>query len=960
MKVLIYNELEPEYIDGFDKVYNALQSGNFAQADVRKIGDNLYRARLNRSDRLLFTLRKAAGEKCCLILEHIPNHNYDKSRFLRGGAVIDEDKIPPVKSPAETSPESSEHLNPNKDRFNLLDKVITFDDQQEDIYYLQPPIIMIGSAGSGKTALAIEKLKEMQGAILYISQSPFLVEHSRNLYYSHGYYNPNQTPKFLSYKEFIESIRVPEGTELSAEEFCDWFYRQPESKDLKSPHKVFEEIRGVIAGQAYSSPYLDRTSYKGLGVRQSIFNHSVRDKVYDVFEKYLNYLKKEGRYDPIILSHQYLPKINKQYDFVVVDELQDLTNIQILLILKSLNQPHNFLFCGDANQIVHPNHFSWANIKSLIRNLQYPINSGRLVNVLHNNYRNSSNITEIANRVLKIKQKRFGSIDKESNVFVTNAKKDSGKIQLLEDTTPVRQALNELTGLSANVAVIVLHPSQKSDAREKFETPLIFSIQEAKGLEYDSIIFYNIISDEAEIYETIAGGIDKQDLDSDNIGFARSRDKTDKSIETYKFYINALYVGITRAVKNIYWVECDQNHKFLHLLGLVERLDNKVAGKKERSTLKKWRSEAKRLELQGQEEQANEIRHKILQHNQAPWHTINREEFESLRDQVFNRGINKYRLELFEYSLLHCHLPTLCALSRERFGPATQNEIDAVRQVHRNHFMGYNQRNYLSIIKQTDKFGVDHPTRYNLTPLMIAARMGNYQLLEDLINLGADPAVVADNGFNPVHFALEQAYLDTDFAAHKLTPVYQLLAPLNLSLQADSKLLMLDRQQMEFFLFYWLSMLFYRGLGPLVGSGENGFTADWISSTLAHLPNDILPESCKQPSFILDVLYANEFRRSSDNSLRLFRRTTGNSFVINPGVQVRSGKGWTPYYHLFQPHDLDPGVTPERIYQEKISNNKKIREPIDAKQLYEIHMQRDRNVGIFRNWLIEQTRTWTM
>lgn len=61
MKILIYNDLAPDQIPGFAKVRKALESGNFAQADVRKIGENLYRARLNRCDRLFFPFTSTAA-----------------------------------------------------------------------------------------------------------------------------------------------------------------------------------------------------------------------------------------------------------------------------------------------------------------------------------------------------------------------------------------------------------------------------------------------------------------------------------------------------------------------------------------------------------------------------------------------------------------------------------------------------------------------------------------------------------------------------------------------------------------------------------------------------------------------------------------------------------------------------------------------------------------------------------
>lgn len=961
MRVLIYNELQPDLIDGFDKVFHALESGNFTQADVRKVDDNLYRARLNRSDRLLFTLRKVQGETCCLLLEHIPNHEYNKSRFLRRAATVDEARIPPITDPESVAPESAYHINPNKQRFNILDKVITFDDDQELIYSLNPPLIMVGSAGSGKTAVALEKIKPIEGSVLYISLSPYLVRHAHSLYYSFGYYNNNQSVDFLSFAEFLEYINVPRGEEITPCKFKEWFYRQTESRSLQDPYKVFEELRGVICGQVTKSPWLDRTSYLNLGVKQSIFTPELRNTVYDLFEKYLRFLANEGIYDPIILSHKYLSLVEQAYDCIVVDELQDMTSIQLLLILKSLRRRGNFLLCGDANQIVHPNHFSWSQIKSLLLYEQQIVSPDGSIKVLHNNYRNSMRITEMANRVLILKQLRFGSLDRESNHLLFSTGKSSGNLQLLENSDSVRQALNDLTSLSARVAVIVMHQEQKRAAREHFSTPLIFSVQEAKGLEYDSVIIYNFISEEREIFNTIGAGVNPSDVEAERISFARPKDKHDKSLDAYKFYINALYVGITRAIKNIYWIESDQEHVMLRLLGLTQHTDNEVAASKEESPLKTWRSEAERLELQGKTEQAREIRDKVLCPAKPPWRTITRTDFDNLRERVFKERINKDRLLLFEYALLHSHLPTLSALARERFGPAAQDTLEAFRQLYRNNFMNYGAKNFQSVIKQTEKYGIDHRTYYNLTPLMIASRTGNPQLLEELLRLGADPQMIADNGYTALHFALEQAYLDASFCAAKLASLYQLLVPLNLSIQVNRRLIKLDRQQMEFFLFSWLSALFYHGLGPLIGKGESGFSPDWIAATLHNIPHEILPPSCKDPAFISGVLHSNEFRRSADTSFQLFRRTSSNSYVINPGVLVRANGQWRPYYDLFKPQDLDPGITPALVHKEATNAPKRHgqQNTNGPAELEHIHKQRDQRVGIFRSWLLEQTRTWT-
>ena len=90
------------------------------------------------------------------MLEVIANHDYDKSRFLRG-ASIDESKIPDcdlAQASAEAQP--LRYLHRNMPGCICWIKPISFDDAQEAIYRQPAPLVLVGSAGSGKTALTLE------------------------------------------------------------------------------------------------------------------------------------------------------------------------------------------------------------------------------------------------------------------------------------------------------------------------------------------------------------------------------------------------------------------------------------------------------------------------------------------------------------------------------------------------------------------------------------------------------------------------------------------------------------------------------------------------------------------------------------------------------------------------------------------------------------------------------------
>jgi hypothetical protein len=166
---------------------------------------------------------------------------------------------------------------------------------------LPPPLIVVGSAGSGKTALTLEKMKHVEGEVLYVTHSAYLAQSARDLYFGHGFERHGQEATFLSYREFVETLRVAPGREATWRDFAAWFARQQQAFRGIDAHQAFEEIRGVIAADA--GGVLDRGQYRALGVRQSIFAESERDRLYDLFEKYRAWLDDARLYDLNLVAH---------------------------------------------------------------------------------------------------------------------------------------------------------------------------------------------------------------------------------------------------------------------------------------------------------------------------------------------------------------------------------------------------------------------------------------------------------------------------------------------------------------------------------------------------------------------------------------------------------------------------------------------------------------------------------
>lgn len=911
MRILEYSGLDTTGVAAhYRKVTEAIAREDFRGAEVKKLVNlgqgKFYRARLDGANRLLFALVRHGGETCALMLEVILNHDYRKSRFLRG-ASVDETKIVDADAAmAHAEAEPVRYLHPERSVTHFLDKPLSFDDAQDAIYRLPPPLIVVGSAGSGKTALSLEKLKHTEGEVLYVTQSAYLAQNARDLYYACGFEREDQDASFLSYREFVESIRVPAGHEAGWREFSGWFGRMRQGQAFKDidGHQAFEEIRGVIAARA--GGMLSREDYRALGIRQSIFPAEERDRLYDLFERYRAWLAEAGFYDLHLLAHDWLALAAPRYDFVMVDEVQDLTTAQLALILKTLKTPDRFMLCGDSNQIVHPNFFSWSQVKSLF--WRDPALAERQeLSILTANFRNGAQITRLANALLKIKHRRFGSIDRESNFLVGSVSGEPGQVTLLADKDAIKRELDRKIRQSTQFAVLVMRDEDKAAAREYFSTPLLFSIHEAKGLEYENIVLYRFVSGHRREFAEITAGVARGDLDADELDYRRARDKSDKSLEVYKFFVNALYVALTRAVKNLYLIESDTAHSLFGLLELAAAEGAAQVDAKQ-SSLEDWQKEARRLELQGKQEQAEAIRRTVLRETPPPWPVLDEPAVRDLLVKVFReRAVgDKQKRRLNEFAAFHDEPELASYLAQATdFGVARSGGKDAFEQqrsaISRKYLAPYAARNFKDVLRQCETHGIDHRTPMNQTPLMAAAAAGNTALAEALLERGADRDATDQYGCNALHITLREVFRDPKFALGPGAPLYDLLAPAHADVKAGERLVRIDKHLPEYFLFQTFWTLFKSRFTRVDRTLSCALDTKAILRAWEGLPENLLRLSRNRRQHLSNVLSRNEVDRDYAYNRALFKRVAHGWYQFNPALEVRSraasgGECWRPIF----------------------------------------------------------------
>jgi AAA domain len=882
----------------FAKVRAAIERDDFASADVKKLtGRPFFRAKLDNTNRVLLQFVRSGGDTACLALELIENHAYDRSRFLRGARVDESRGLDAAQANVEFIEqhlEPARYLHTERGEFHFLTRPLSFDDRQEELRRTPLPMVLVGCAGSGKTSLTLIKLRELTGEVLYVTHSRYLAESAAQLYFAHGYENSEQNVDFLHYARLLESIEVPRGRAVALSDFRSFFKRHEQQLRFTTAHQLFEELRGVLTADA-GGP-LTQAQYQALGVRQSIYPEAQRATVFAHLAKYVAWLGESGLYDPNLLAHAYRARAERRYDAVVVDEVQDLTNAELALVLATMKEPDQFLLCGDANQIVHPNFFAWAKVKSLFYAEEAAATKAP-IHVLGVNYRSSRRVCELANTLLKIKNLRFGSIDRESTALVKPASPEPGKVLGLNRKDAVLRDLNQRTRGSAKVAVIVLGEEHKAEARRSFSTPLVFTVHEAKGLEYEAVILFDLVSSERARYREITDGITTRDLDADELTYSRAKDKGDKSLELYKFFVNSLYVALTRAVETVYLVEGDAQHPLLGLLGIL--CGDDVSGvATTASSTEEWQREARRLELQGKLEQANAIRTNVLRVAPVPWPVLDRSGFEQVRQKALapNTPHNKAKQQLFEFAAFH-GIGTLAFALKMRANFRPPRELEETQRYARERAMGpYLAGDHTKVLADVGRYGLEHRCMMGLTPLMMAADVGDVTLVEVLLDRGAAADAVDSLGRLPVHFALSRAFTDKVYARDKLGPLYDLLCPTAIELEVDGRRLRLGRNQGEFFVLLCVAATFHelhRGM-----QRYSGFTAKTLSAeALAEFPRSVVPDVRRKQSYWNGVLARAEVDSTYRPARKLWRRERVGHYVpSSAAVRVTASQGNTEAY----------------------------------------------------------------
>lgn len=344
-------------------------------------------------------------------------------------------------------------------------------------------------------------------------------------------------------------------------------------KDGEKLRKIADEnpiLRLELFKNDFYNHTIDHYSYIELNEGYSRFTKDERSAILEFVEKYYQpYLDKYELFDDNDLARRLIIENHKRhiqkFDSVFIDEVQDLSEMQIYALMHLSRQPGNVFMAGDVSQIINPTLFKSGRPGVLLRNRLDVQWSNNNVNVLSENYRNSRDIVEVANKLVAIRKERLGSYSEYVIEEPIKIEKSDGLPALLDvKQHEILDAIRLWVDVP-KVAIVVSGDTAKTNLANdinidtKKQGSNIYTVQEIKGREFDKVILYNIVTDYADMWKQIM------------TTYVKDRQ------EHYQFYFNLFYVALTRARKNLYLFEQDQHIEIIHALSpLFERVTNNV------------------------------------------------------------------------------------------------------------------------------------------------------------------------------------------------------------------------------------------------------------------------------------------------------------------------------------------------------------------------------------------------
>ena len=285
---------------------------------------------------------------------------------------------------------------------------------------------------------------------------------------------------------------------------------------------VWMEIKSFIKGSAEAflneSGFLTKDQYVQIGKKRAPNFNGDREVIYSLFLAYRKKMSSLNYFDEMDVCFNVFKRLRGQpypiwgFHEIYVDETQDFTQAELLLLLKCSLNPNAMFFTGDtAQSIMKGVAFRFCDLQSLFvaakqefeRNeVMSPVMVPKQVHQLTHNYRSHSGILQLASSVVKLLEiffpDSFDRLKPDVGLFegpkpvILNADDFEQLALLLQGT---KRKTTSSIDFGAHQAVLVQSEESKRLLPLELRHGIVLSIYEAKGLEFDDVLLFNFFKD---------------------------------------------------------------------------------------------------------------------------------------------------------------------------------------------------------------------------------------------------------------------------------------------------------------------------------------------------------------------------------------------------------------------------------------------------------------------------------
>ena len=361
----------------------------------------------------------------------------------------------------------------------------------------------------------------------------------------------------------ILDTHILQSAEKFEKEFLDTRNKKYQRFIKENKNLIYGEICGILKGSMYVdwdrkpkklpdgtiNNIVDKNSYINKDEKipddYKAFSTENRTVLYELTLEYNKWLQNRNMFDLNDIAFDLCNTIETKkikYDYIIVDEIQDLTEVQIYMLFL-LSDKKGLIFTGDPNQVINPTFFKIGRLEKLFNDNEIKPFKTRL----NENFRNSTDITKLINLVNEIRDEKLPARHHEDKVPEITRNNNAGKFGIIKYSDENKKVLFEgLRDKDLDVAIIVSDEPKKENLKKEFPNLTnIFTVSEIKGREYPNIITYNVLSNYFDIFQD----------------FYKPYWKKDRN---YDFYFNQFYVAITRGEHNIYLLEEKDNIELIN------------------------------------------------------------------------------------------------------------------------------------------------------------------------------------------------------------------------------------------------------------------------------------------------------------------------------------------------------------------------------------------------------------